>query len=462
MIRLMLETIKIVGTEILNLKFIYKVKILKFTKMKHLFLVLAATLSLSAVAQNRDVENLNKRLQKSDESIADAKKASKFATWADRSKLFVEFANVYSKKLIAGSSFDIVMPEYGQPESVEEVMISGVPLVKYDYPNVEIYLDGSNNVQYWKIKKDAVENPLDKAYEALAKGKEVNSIDFMTKGSIPAGMLMNQFNIEGNNAYSLDDKIRAAKMFEGSLKVSELLGEVDTLTTYNIGMAYFYGEDYASSIPYFEKVLALGDEKDGDVYYYISAANDKLGNADKAISVIEKGFEKYPNSATVMSGIINTYMNNDKNPELLIDIIRGAQKIDPSNVSLYITEGAIWDKLNRTDMAEEAFKKALEYQPNNATIYFNIGLVRTKHRDALIQQAEQLDLNDYKGYDALINQSVEVSKGALEMLEKSYELNPNDINTVTLLRELYYTLRDKGDQYEAAYNKYNDLQKSMQ
>lgn len=429
--------------------------------MKHLFVVLAAFLTLGAVAQDQNVEALNKKLAKSDQAIADVKKNVKFSTWADRSKLFVEFANVYSSKLIAGASIDMILPSIGQPLSLEEVKIGDLYLIKYDYPNIEIYLNQNNIIQYWKAKNEPIENPLEKAYLALAKGKEVSEVDFLIKGNGFAALLQNQYNVEGNNAYSLNDKIKAAKMFEGSLKVSELIGQIDTLTMYNTGMAYFYGGDYQSALPYFEKVLSLGDAKDGDVYYYISSAQQNLGQTQEALATIEKGFELFPQSPTVMSGIINAYMNNNKDPERLVGIIHDAQKLDPKNVSLFITEGAIWDKIGRSDKAEESFFKAAELDPENSMVYFNIGLVRTKNRDRLIDQAQKLDLNDIKGYDALVAQSVDAAKGAIEMLEKAHTLNPQETNTVALLRELYYTLRDEDPANETKYEQYNTLYKSM-
>lgn len=429
--------------------------------MKHLFLMLAAFLTLGAAAQSQDVEALNKKLSKSDLAITDVKKNTKFATWADRSKLFVEFANVYSNKLIAGAAIDMVLPVLGQPDSMAQVQIGDLDLVVYHYPNIEIYLNLNNVIQYWKAKNEPIENPLGKAYQALAKAKEVAEVDFLLKGLNFAAILQNQYNVEGNNAYSLNNKIKAAKMFEGSLQVSELMGQIDTLTIYNTGMAYFYGGDYQSALPYFEKVLALGDQKSGDVYYYISTTQQNLGHKDLALETIEKGFELFPQSPTVMSGIINAYMNNNKDPERLVSIIHDAQKLDSTNVSLFITEGAIWDKIGRNDKAEEAFFKAAKLDPENSMVYFNIGLVRTKNRDQLTDQAQKLDLNDATGYDNLMAQSVVAAKGAIEMLEKAHKLNPNEVNTIALLRELYYTLRDEDPTNQDKYEHYMELHKNL-
>lgn len=429
--------------------------------MKKLLVMLMAVISVSAVAQNRNVEALKKKLEKSDIAITDAKKNTKFSTWGDRTSLMIDFANVYAKDLIAGSSIEMILPTLGQPQSTEQVEIGELSLMRYSYPDIDVYVDGSNLIQCWMERQEALPGALDQAYDALAKAKSLSEIEMLTKGREVALKLQNQYQTDGSNAYSLNDKIKAAHLFEGSLRVSELLDEIDTLTLYNTGMAYYYGNQFDKALAYFEKAQSLGYDKQGALYYYLSSSLDNVGRKDEGLAVIEKGFALYPNSSVVMSGIINSYMSNNKDPQRLMEIIYTAQKLDSTNMSLFVTEGAIWDKLGRNDKAEEAFLKALKLDPESSAVYYNIGLIRTKNRDVIIKQAEDLDVNDVKGYDALMASSVQASIGAIEMLQKAYELNPKDPNTIILLRELCYTLRDKDPKWETLYQTYDTALKAL-
>lgn len=441
--------------------------------MKKLLVMLMTVISVSsAVAQNRNVEALKKKMDKSDLAIADAKKNTKFTTWGDRALLMIDFANVYSKDLIAGASVDMMLPAYGEPQEAVKEDVGGILFTKYVYPEIDVYVDDANIVQFWKAKSEALADAtggdvnnfglaLGQAYEALAKGKSISQIEMLTRGREIALRLQNQYQVDGSNAYSLNDKATAARMFEGSLKVSELLDEIDTLTIYNTGMAYYYGGMYDKALPYFEKAQNLGYDKQGSLYYYLSSTLDNLGRKADGLAVIEKGFSMYPNSSVVMSGIINSYMSNNKDPELLMEIIYKAQELDPQNVSLFVTEGAIWDRLNRTDKAEQAFMKALQISPDNSVIYYNIGLIRTKNRDRIIEKADRLDMHDVKGYDELMAQSVAASVGAIEVLQKAHELNPQDANALMLLRELCYALRDKDAKWETLYQQYDAAHKAL-
>ena len=51
---------------------------------------------------------------------------------------------------------------------------------------------------------------------------------------------------------------------------------------------------------------------------------------------------------------------------------------------------------------------------------------------------------------------------ALAPLEKAHSLNPKDVSTVELLKNLYFRLRDESPANMDNYKKYNELLQSMQ
>lgn len=65
--------------------------------MKKLFLILAAAATtLAASSQTKELDNLNKRLTKSDEAVADAKKAASVNTWIERADALLAASNALS------------------------------------------------------------------------------------------------------------------------------------------------------------------------------------------------------------------------------------------------------------------------------------------------------------------------------------------------------------------------------
>ena len=97
--------------------------------MKKLFLILAAAaITLNASSQTKELDNLNKRLTKSDEAIADAKKAGQAATWIDRADALLAASNAYTKELIAGFSIEQSLNLIGEePKEVVDMEVGGKP-----------------------------------------------------------------------------------------------------------------------------------------------------------------------------------------------------------------------------------------------------------------------------------------------------------------------------------------------
>ena len=68
------------------------------------------------------------------------------------------------------------------------------------------------------------------------------------------------------------------------------------------------------------------------------------------------------------------------------------------------------------------------------------------------------DIMDVNKYTAAIEEAMAVFAKGLPFMEKAYELNPKDINTLTSLKELYYRLKQT-DKYEKISKELADLQR---
>ena len=126
-------------------------------------------------------------------------------------------------------------------------------------------------------------------------------------------------------------------------------------------------------------------------------------------------------------------------------------------------EGTLWEQMGNAEKAEAAFLEATKVDPNNYIGYMNAGIMKARKGDALVQEAQKLDINDVKGYNALIDQAIPFYDSAIELLEKAHELNPKEIGVVEMLKGLYYQKQqDGGPEMEAKFKEYNDLLKQMQ
>lgn len=427
--------------------------------MKKLLFLFVALATLAASAQTKEAETLKKKLDKNTEATQDAKKAATASIWIERAGIMIDASNIFTAKLIAGFSLEQVTPMVGPATSTEEVKVGGEPYTKYIFPHFDFWTNGEGLIQFWQTKTELVPNALSEAYNNLAKAKGISEKDFMAKGVLFASKLQNQYQTDAMAWYSLGDLPKAAVNFEGAAKTAALMGEVDTTMIYYGGIANFDSENYAAALPIFEQVASLGAEQEGLIYYYIGECQSRLGEKDKAIATMEKGFEKYPQNASIVGTLINIYLASESNPEKLIALIGQAQKLDPKNTSLYLVESTIYDKLGKKSEAYAALDKAIASDSSYFNAFYNYGIFKVLEAEKIREQADKLDLNDTKGYNALIEQAIAIQSEAIAKLERAFEIDSTHVTTIDLLRQLYFPKRDESAAMLERYKFFDGLSK---
>lgn len=425
--------------------------------MKKIIFILAAFTTLSVAAQSP--ETIQKKLEKNDAAIADAKKGASPATWVERANLFFEMSSAYTNKIVQGITLEQAAPMIGKPTTSTEMTISGTQFIKNEFNDFDVYTSVENQlIQFWLSKKGDELADLNNSLTSLEKLKSLSEKDFKSKGIPLCTKLTDQFSQTGRSLYSLGEAAKAAQYFGGAAKSSELAGKVDTMIIYYAGIAYTEVKDYSKALAAFDKVLTYTDE-DGMVYIYQSTCYEGLGDKDKAVKVLETGFEKNPNNANILSALINVYLKNEIDPQKLITIIQKAESLNPNDPSLFLVEGTVWDKLGDQVKAEAAFAKSIQLDNKNFNTYFNLGLIRARRGDELIAQANKLDLNDVKGYNKLVDEAMDIYGTAIQALETAHEINKTDMNTIEMLASLYFQKRDKSDEFAKRYEYFNSLKK---
>ena len=197
--------------------------------MKKLLLILAAAATtLTASSQTKELDNLNKRLTKSDETVADPKKAGSANTWIDHAQVLMSASKIYTKELIAGFSIEQTLNLIQQqPQNVVEVEVSGKPHKRYEFENFDIYVDENGSVAFWSTKKEFRPGALNSAFDALKKAYGIDPNIMTGKGYMVATDMLNQFNTDGMNLYNLGKKAEAADMFVKAAETNQMMGNVD-------------------------------------------------------------------------------------------------------------------------------------------------------------------------------------------------------------------------------------------
>ncbi len=429
--------------------------------MKKLLLIaLFASISFAGVAQKTNTTAVEKKLERSDKAIADERKAKNFNVWIDRANVLLEAATIYTSKLLADFPVaQVTGPSMlGEPTSIEEETVSGVVYSKYVYPKIDLFVNAQGNIAFWIAKEDLREDVLNLAYDALAKAKELNDKTFARNNKVKTLIenLTSEFSTVGRTNYMLGAPLVGAELFEGAFKTKELEGVFDTISLYFAGICYFEGGDFENAKKKFEHMISVGAYEDGMSYFYLAGSQEKLNETKEAIATYEAAFEKYPSNSSIMGGLINAYIASDENPEKLIELIKKAQEVDPSNVSLYLVEAQIWDKIGNKENAYAALNIAMEKDAQNTNARYNYAVFKIMESDAIVNEANKVDINDTKTYDAMMKQVEELRKESIVKLEECYALAPTDANFIDLLRQMYFVCRDYNDgEYQKKYDEFN-------
>ena len=187
-----------------------------------------------------------------------------------------------------------------------------------------------------------------------------------------------------------------------------------------------------------------------DALYKLTKKTDK----DAAVKYLEEGRQKYPEDESLRIAEINYYLEAGKLDEL-VGKLKDAISRDKENISLYNTLGFVFDNIfqreaekGNAEAAQTNFDSALEYyqgalkiDETNSTSIYSIGALYYNKAALMTKELSALE-GDYSKaglakYDEKKKQVFAAFDEALPFFKKAEMTNPNDMNTLIALKEIY-------------------------
>ena len=438
--------------------------------MKKILIALAVLLAVQvADAQTKTPEAAKKAVESAKVAAENPKKATKVATWTKLASAYMDAYNAPAGAAWLGASkqeLQIIMANQ-KPTAVENVVVAGEQLTKEVYADKEFYYNGNGQLVIINVTKPVVENALGLAVEAYKKAGEVDPKGTKTK-DINEGLatISRKYIDEGMNSYQLGDLATASQLFEKAALATATapLSAVDTTALYNAAYTAWAGKDYERAKNFFEQCLAANYYYEGgEVFAKLGDVYTNLGDAKKGAETLEQGFVKFPQSQSILIGLINYYLTSGENADRLFVLIDEAKKNEPNNASLYYVEGNIYKELKNVEKAVESYYKCAEINPSYEFGYIGAGIL---YYDLAIETQEKAgnELDDAK-YNALVKEMEQALMNALEPFEKAYEISADPqlkVSIAEYLKNIYYRFSSNGPEYEAGYKKYNEVVKTGQ
>lgn len=257
-------------------------------------------------------------------------------------------------------------------------------------------------------------------------------------------LLANDFIKLGETRYQNREFKMAARAFEHALLISDsdlVSARPDTNLIFNTAMAAFESKNWETAIKYLNELHqgAYG----ASVSLLLAMACQEAGDTLQSEKVLREGMETYHYEDTLVMFTVN-YLVGSGRLDSAARVLDRAIHIKPENFRYYWARGLVQQKMGETEKAILDFQKAMELNPDNPEIYYDLGMCYYNMGIDLRQSA--LHISDNDAYLEIRAQYLEKFREAVKWLEKSFDLDPESEKTVSRLYQLYSHLQMKEEQ----------------
>lgn len=420
-------------------------------------------LAANAQEQVKSISAATNAVNSAQAATLNPKKNTKAATWLKYGQTLMDAYSAPAGNGIIGMSMQEVSLLNGNEKAVseEQVVLGGVPYIKQVFETKNYYYNANGQLSIIEITKPVVENVLNLALDAYAKAAELDN-GSKTKDIVNAIKGINgKFNAEAVSAYNLGKLDESSIFFENAAKAMSTApcSQVDTSAIYNAGLTAFMTGNQERSKKFFEKCLTYDYYgSDGDVFAKLADIADKSGDKAGSKNILEEGFTKYPQSQSILVGLINYYVSSGEDTNRLFTLLDGAKKNEPNNASLYYVEGDIRAKLGQEEEAVKAYLKCSEINKEYEYGYIGLGIYYYNKAIA-IQEAASNELDDNK-YNLLVEDFEKALKNCIEPFETAFEVTKNDEvkkSVAEYLKNACFRFRTEDQSYMDKYEKYSNV-----
>lgn len=216
---------------------------------------------------------------------------------------------------------------------------------------------------------------------------------------------------------------------------------------FNQGLAAFNLQNWDLTLKSFDRSMQYGNDSKQIYDYAIGAAYNYPDSIRTPIMAkyAAMAYPKYGSEDNSYIGyIINDMLHSGRFNEAE-EMVKAGIAATPDNAQLYYVLGVLYENKENDPAAEaqalEQFKQCVAKDPKHANGYMQLGYLTARKADQMSNSAESMTTAEYNQYI-----KTEVNPILLEAagyLEQSYELDPENGNgALAILRNIYYQLND--------------------
>ena len=396
-----------------------------------------------------------------------------------------------AEKAIKSSNFADAKAAIGSAEALLSAMDDKTKAKFYFLKGQALYANGAGSDNEINDALSSF-NMLEEAEKASGK------MIYTSKANAIKIEMSNAFLKKASSAYEQKNYKVSTDNFERAYRMSS----VDTTFLFNAATVAVLGKNYDTSLKLYKELMELGFtgitteymateiETGKEVTFSNASLRDlsiKAGSHNKSRNVKTKS-----KKGEIAKNVALIYVEQGEN-EKAIAAIEEAKQTSPDDFNLILSEANVYFKMGRRDKYREIIKKALDIEPNNLDLIFNLGVFAAEDKDfetakgyyekvieldenyakahmnmaALILDQEQGIIDemnalgssaaDDKKYDKLREKRQQMYKDAVPYLITVLDKEPNNISAAKTLMNIYSAIDDT-DNFKAMKAKVEDIE----
>lgn len=195
---------------------------------------------------------------------------------------------------------------------------------------------------------------------------------FSNKGTCNR-VVADEYKKKGNEALSVGDLTAAQSFYEQYIHSAPQ----DAEGYINLAFVCLERGDHLKALSLVEHAISLNN-KNADAFFILGAARQRQGEFINAAQAYKAAIDVNPDMQIAYQCLYDIYFNNPQYHELKTTILIGANDYPNQPLAqFYAGQACLVDDAS-LDMAIEYFNNVLRIEPNNALVYFQLGVIYQK------------------------------------------------------------------------------------
>ncbi|SEA21631.1 tetratricopeptide repeat protein [Psychroflexus halocasei] len=197
----------------------------------------------------------------------------------------------------------------------------------------------------------------------------------------------------------------------------------------------------------------------GEIAKNISLIYIQQEKTDEALIAIEEAKKENPNDIAIIQAEADLHYRLG-NLEKYSELMKKAVEQDPDNADLLYNLGVSAEQLGDVKTAQKYYKQAIELNPEMENAYINMATTTLSKEREIVEEMNSLGTSkaDNKKYQKLNEEKKQYYSDALPYLEKAIEINPQNIGAMQTMMNIYFQL-GKDEKAEEIKSRIDEIRK---